>query len=276
MMGDLTLPSEDALYRFGLLALLVLAAPVSAHEYWLTTNTWRCAAGDSVVVRAMVGTGFRGELKPYTPKRVVRFTFEGTRALDLTSVGVNGEPVWARVTPSDALGGVVCYESNGTYIELPPADFDRYLKLEGLSGPLAARARPGASAPPGREVYRRSCKTWIRGTDAARITRAYGLPLELVPDADPAASASKVGFRVLYEGKPLADALVRAWLRPASAAESDSLGPSASARTDASGRVTLSLKGDGRWLVSTVHMVPSPDPKLADWQSTWASLTFRR
>jgi len=275
MMGDLTLPAEDALYRFCLLALLVLAEPASAHEYWLSTNTWRCAPGDSVVVRSLVGTGFRGELKPYTPKRVVRFTFEGTRALDLTPVGVNGESVWARVTPTDALGAVVCYESNGTYIELPAAEFDRYLKLEGLTAPLAARARLGDSAPPGREVYRRSCKTWIRGTDAARITRTYGLPLELVPDADPA-SASRVGFRVLYEGKPLADALVRAWRRPASVAESDSLGPAASARTDASGRVTLSLAGEGRWLVSTVHMVPSPDPKLADWQSTWASLTFRR
>ena len=277
MMGDLTLPSEDALYRFCLLALLAVAAPASAHEYWLSTNTWRCAPGESVVVRAMVGTGFRGELKPYTPKRVVRFTFEGTRALDLLPVGVNGESVWARVTPSDALGAVVCYESNGTYIELPSAEFDRYLKLEGLAAPLAARARLGAAAPPGRELYRRSCKAWVRGSDAARITRAYGLPLELVPDADPAAaSARQVGIRVLYEGKPLAGALVRAWRRPSSAAESDSIGPSASARTDASGHVSLALAGEGRWLVSTVHMVPSPDPKLADWQSTWASLTFRR
>src|SRR6185436_20210579 len=117
-------------------------------------NTWRCTPGDSVVVRAMVGTGFRGELKPYTPKRVVRFTFEGTRALDLLPVGVNGESVWARVTPADALGAVVCYESNGTYIELPPSEFDRYLKLEGLDAPLAARSRLPAR-PPGRELYRR-------------------------------------------------------------------------------------------------------------------------
>jgi uncharacterized GH25 family protein len=275
MMGELTLPSEDSLFRFLVLALLALAVPASAHEYWLSTNTWRCAPGESVVVRSFVGTGFRGELKPYTPKRVVRFTFEGTHALDLTQVGINGESVWARVTPSDALGAVVCFESNGTYIELPAADFDRYLKLEGLSAPLAARARLGAAAPPGREVYRRSCKAWIRGSDASRITRAYGLPLELVPSSDPVTS-TRVAFQVLYEGRPLADALVRAWRRPASAADSDSLGPSASARTDASGRVTLSLAGEGRWLVATVHMVPSPDPKLADWQSTWASLTFRR
>ena len=258
--------------RCCLFFLLALATPAFGHEYWLSTNTWRCAPGDTVAVRAMVGTGFRGELKPYTAKRTVRFTFEGTRALDLVPLGANGETEWAHIAPSDGLGAVVCYESNSTFIELPAAEFDGYLALEGLDAPLAARGR---TASPGRELYRRACKAWIRGTDVGRITRAYGLPLELVPDADPCVD-SRVGLRVLYEGKPLAGALVRAWRRPASAATGDSIPASFSGRTDASGRVTLAPAGEGRWLVSTVHMVPSPDAKLADWQSTWASLTFCR
>jgi uncharacterized GH25 family protein len=262
------------LLRFAALALL-LAAPVSAHEYWIATNASRCVPGDTLVVRSFVGTGFRGELKPYAPKRVVRFTFEGTRALDLSPVGVNGETVWARVTPTDALGAMICYESNGTFIELPTAEFDRYLALEGLSGPLAARGRLGGAAPAGRELYRRACKTWIPGTDAARATKAYGLPLELVPDVDPQ-RAQRVTFRVLYLGKPLSGALVRAWRRPAQSAATDSIPPTASARSDVHGNVPLDLRGDGQWLVSTVHMVQSPDPALADWQSTWASFTFRR
>src|SRR5690348_15161086 len=97
-----------------LLALLLLAvacATADAHEYWLSTNTWRCAPGDSVVVRSMVGTGFRGEMKPFTPKRTVRFTFEGARSIDLSAAAVNGETVWARITPVDAAGAVVCFES---------------------------------------------------------------------------------------------------------------------------------------------------------------------
>jgi hypothetical protein len=32
----------------------------------------------------------------------------------------------------------------------------------------------------------------------------------------------------------------------------------------------------GEWLLGTVHMVPSRDPSAADWESTWASLTFGR
>jgi hypothetical protein len=177
----------------------------------------------------------------------------------LLPVGVNGESVWARVTPSDALGAVVCYESNGTYIELPAAEFDRYLKLEGLAEPLAARARLSSRRRPGAKLYRRSCKRGCAGPMPARITRAYGLPLELVPDADPA-STSRVGFRVLYEGRPLAGRARARVRRPASAAETDSIGPSATGRTDASGRVELVMTGEGRWLVSTVHMVPRPIP----------------
>jgi len=206
---------------------------------------------------------------------VVRFTFEDARPVDLAPVGVNGETVWARITPVDTLGAVVCYESNGTYIELPAADFDRYLALEGLTGPLSFRGKL-ATHPPGRELYRRSCKTWIAGGDPRRVTRSYGLPLDLVPDVDPVAAKARVGFHVLYEGKPLAGALVRAWRRPWNAADSDSLGPVAAARTDARGQATLDLRGDGRWLIACVHMVPSPDPAIADWQSTWGSLTFTR
>ena len=258
-----------------LLFLAVAAATADCHEYWLSTQTWRCAPGDSVVVRSMAGTGFRGEMKPFTPKRAVRFTFEGSRSIDLTAAAVNGENVWARITPVDGSGAVVCYESNGTYIELPAPEFDKYLVLEGLTGPLEARKKLGPAIPAGRELYRRSCKMWIAGADSRRITRAYGLPLELVPAVDPA-KASRVAFQVLYEGKPLAGALVRAWRRAPGIAESDSLGPVRAGKTDPIGHVALDLKGDGRWLVSTVHMVPSPDPTLADWQSTWASLTFSR
>ncbi|MEP7028398.1 MAG: DUF4198 domain-containing protein [Candidatus Eisenbacteria bacterium] len=263
-------------------ALAAPAMPASAHEYWLSPSTYRCAPGDTAAIRVLVGTGFRGEPKPYTPRRAVRFTFEAARSIDLLPVGVNGEMVWARIRSIDALGAVVAYESNDTYIELPAADFDRYLALEGLTGPQAVRAARSAAAGPGRELYRRSCKTWLAGSDAARVTRASGLPLEILPDADPT-TAARVSFRVFYEGKPLPNALVRAWrgplgsgLSPVAAAERDSVGPAAQTRTDAAGHAALDLPGAGEFLLSTVQMVPASDPAEADWRSTWGSFTFAR
>jgi uncharacterized GH25 family protein len=268
-----------AVFAFATLARI---GPVAAHEYWLAPSNYRPGPGDTVAVRVFVGTGFRGESKPYTPRRTVRFTYEAGRAVDLTAVGVNGETVWARIVPTDRGGALLAYESNSTYIELPAAEFDRYLALEGLAGPLAARAKKGAQAGAGRELYRRSCKAWLAGTDPARATRVVRLPLEIVPLADPSRGPA-LEVRVLYEGKPLASALLRAWRQPlgpgnapVSAAARDSVGPAAEARTDAQGVARLALEGAGEWILSTVHMVPATNPADADWQSTWASLTFAR
>jgi len=252
-----------------------------AHEYWLAPSRAATQAGDTVVVRAVAGTGFRGEFKPFNRQRTLRLTYEAQRAVPLTPLGVNGETQWARVVPTDGQGAMLTYVSDATGIALPAADFDRYLALEGLDEPLAARTKLGASRGPGREIYRRSCKAWLAGTDAARATRVYGLPLEIVPAADPARTTA-LAFQVLYEGKPLARALVRAWRQPlagsalASAAMRDSVGPVAGTRTDAQGRGKLTLEGAGEWIVSTVHMVPNDDATVADWESTWSSLWFVR
>ena len=74
-------------------------------------------------------------------------------------------------------------------------------------------------------------------------------------------------FRLLYEGKPLANALVTATL----------LGTAASdlhARTDQHGRATFSLQSAGPWRIDAVHMIKAADAVPADWESLWASLAF--
>src|SRR5262249_60470884 len=87
---------------------------------------------------------------------------------------------------------------------------------------------------------------------------------------------------VCKRGPPSAAPLVRGW-RPAlapegaprPAAERDSVAAVWQGRSDANGTVTVPTRAPGEWLVSTVHMEPSRDPS-ADWESTWASLTFVR
>ena len=74
-------------------------------------------------------------------------------------------------------------------------------------------------------------------------------------------------FRVLYEGKPLASALVKAIALD----EPDS---TLALRSGADGRVSFRLPRKGIWLVKVVHMVPAPKETGADWESLWASLTF--
>jgi uncharacterized GH25 family protein len=73
--------------------------------------------------------------------------------------------------------------------------------------------------------------------------------------------------QLLYQGKPLPGALVKALPHAGGAA--------VTARTDTRGIVALRLPAGGVWMLNAVHMVRA-DPRLdADWESTWSSLTLR-
>ncbi len=258
-------------------AFLTSGGKVQAHEFWLAARPPRAAAGDTVEVRAFVGTGFRGELKPYATARTIHLQLRTGRTIDLAPGARNGDLAFAHFITPDTGGALVAYESNFAFIELAAPSFDRYLKTEGLDAAAAARTTAGA-ANPGRERYARCAKVWIAGTDAKRVIEPMGQTIEIVPLADPA-TTTPFRCRVLYEGKPLAGALVRAWRNPQperGGAERDSVPPGAETRSAADGSATLALEAAGEWLVNAVHMIPSTDPAQADWQSYWGSLAFVR
>ena len=266
-------------------AALLLAcawAPLtSAHQYWLAPARYDAPPGEPVTVRAFAGTGFRGEWKPWAPDRCVRFVARAARAVDLGRGAPVGEEAWARFAASDGGGAMLAYESNFVPIALTSDAFDEYLHEEGLTGPAEAR-RKSASRDTVRERYRRCAKTWLAGSIAARATAPVGLPLEIVPLSAPG-NAATLPVRVLAEGHPLAGALVRAWRSPLTgdgtpldAAKRDSVGMTWEARTGRRGEVTVPCSAAGEWLLSVVDMRPSRDPGAAEWESTWASLTFVR
>jgi uncharacterized GH25 family protein len=279
--------SVAVLRRLALAVVLGLAASAAqAHEYWLQPDRYQAAAGDTIEVGAFAGTGFRGERKPYPAPRALRLSLTAAHTMDMRPIAVNGDLSFAHFVLPDNRGALVAFHSDYSEIELPAAEFDRYLKDQGLDGPLAARARLGATEGPGRERYGRCAKTWISppagDAEATRATTPVGMPLEVVPLTDPV-RPGPLRVRVLYGGRPLAGALVRAWRQPLApgahaveAAHRDSTGFVAEVRTDAGGTARLALSGAGEWLVSCVHMVPSENRAEADWQSLWASLTFAR
>ena len=262
------------------LLLVMLAMPARAHEYWLTLTDLTPKLGQTVEIGAASGVGFRGEAKLWDPQRAVEFAWHSQRRFSLAPMAPEGEARWGWFTFPDTTGVWVQYQSNFVGITLAPQAFDAYLQEEGLDGPLAARRKAGSTSE-GRERYRRCAKAWVDGTSALRARTPLGQPLELVPLARPGAEPS-LHVRLLWQGKPLAGALVHTYRQPLGddgrvrpLAERDSVGVTEAKRTDARGEVVLSVADAGEWLVSVVHMVASADP-AADWESTWASLTFVR
>jgi len=271
----------DRAFHFICIALALASGPADAHQFWLAPSQYVALPGRAVEVRALAGTGFRGERKPWSPSHCVRFVARTARVLDLTRAASPGDFVWSRFAASDAGGAMLAFESGFTPIELPGPQFHAYLEEEGLDGPLAERRRDGAEKP-GRERYRRCAKSWLAGQDGGRAIGAIGLPFEIVPLAIPGAEAI-LPTRVLWNGRPLPGALVKAWRAPlgpggalTDGATRDSLGVAWQGRTDTRGEVSVPVAVDGEWLLSVVQMVPSATPAEADWESTWASLTFER
>jgi uncharacterized GH25 family protein len=163
---------------------------------------------------------------------------------------------------------VIAYSSLATFVELPAARFEEYLRQEGLERIIDIRAERGDRAKPGREHFYRYAKALLSGErTSVAATQPMGLPYEIVPDEDPTVGSAAFRGRVLHRGEPLAAALVVAMSR------SD---PSVrlAARSDGHGAFSFVLPRAGVWLIKSVHLVKASMFSRADWDSLWASLTF--
>ena len=263
------------------LALCLPAGTTLAHEYWLSPSRYDAAPRQVIAIGALAGEEFRGEWKPWSPAHAVRLVARTDRTVDLARGARPGGSPWVSFAPADTGGAMLAFESGWTPIELPAERFDAYLAEEGFAEPLATRRAAGTRTP-GRERYRRCAKSWLAGSDPTRATTPIGMPLEIVPLATPGSGAS-LRVRVLQDGRPLAGAGVRAW-RSALGADGMPRDPATREMspvptlvpTDDRGEALVPCAEPGEWLLNVVTMQPCPERDIADWQSTWSSLTFKR
>jgi uncharacterized GH25 family protein len=259
------------LQRFLLPFVLVVAlngAALHAHDFWIEPSAYRVEVGTLLGVGLRVGEGHRGDAVARNAARIRRFVLAGP-AGEQTIAGADGaEPAGsARVTTAGLL--VIGYHSRPSRITLEAEKFEAYLAEEGLERIAALRAERRESAQPGRELYSRCAKALVVSGRLATggHDRRLGLPLELVPEANPYVSGRRLPIRILFQGRPLEGALVVALPR-------EEPGSRLAARSDRDGRAVFALEAGRTWLVKAVHMVPAPAGTGADWESLWASLTF--
>jgi uncharacterized GH25 family protein len=250
--------------------VLLTAAPALSHDFWIEPSSFHPAVGSPLTVSLRVGEHFRGEPVPRMDPLIARFIL----------VSQSGETPIGGFPGTDPAGFVriaspgfllIGYRSNRSPITLEAEKFEKYLADEGLDGALKARAGRGERGKPGVEVYSRCAKSLIaaNGAGESDFDRILGLTLEVVAEDSPLKlrSGGTMRFRVLYEGKPLAAALVKAIAL-------DDPDSTLALRSGPDGRVSFRLPRKGIWLVKVVHMVPAPKETGADWESLWASLTF--
>ncbi len=259
--------------RFGLLlsALLGLAAPAAAHEFWIEPSNFRPPIGKPLDVRLLVGQEFRGDTMIYLPESFERFVTVTARGTQNVS-GLPGDDPAARLTPVDPGLLLIAYQSTRYSLDIDAATFKTYLEKEGLDSVRALRAQRGEQDKPVREVYTRCAKSLLAvdGRDTGLdVKRPVGLHLEIVPLSDiyRLKRGQALEVQVLYENRPLAGAQLMAFSKKK---PKDRL----LQRTDAQGRARFVLPHADIWMLSAVHMIPAPADAKADWESFWASLSF--
>jgi uncharacterized protein DUF4198 len=158
-------------------------------------------------------------------------------------------------------------------IDLKAAEFNDYLKHDGIPDILAKRTKDGELGKDIRERYSKHVRAIFQvgsaRTEEYRTSLHY--PVEIIPQSNP--YSLKVGQTLsvicTLDGKPLVHQFVIAGWESANGKLH-----SLDARTDAKGIAGFKLIAAGKWYVKMIHMAPSNEPGI-NYESKWATLTFQ-
>jgi len=255
--------------RLLIAALLVIAWPAAAHDFWIEPQAFRPKPGTAVPLRLFVGQDFKGDSVPYFPQKFERYIVAGPAGTQPIPGVLGDEPAGA-VTPAAPGLYVIGLHTKPDSVSFDtPGEFEQYLLKEGLERNMALHQRRHKAGTKIGESYFRCAKSLIAaGAPGDEVDRILGFPLELVAETSPYRTRT-LRLRLLYEGKPLAGALVVAFNKAEPLAK-------LKARTGDNGHVEFILPRSGVWLVTSVHMIPASFFSGYDWESLWASLTFER
>ena len=270
----------------GVCAALLVAPFAMAHEFWFEPVTAPLAAGDTARLDLRVGEFFEGEQMGFSAPQTAglrQYSASGSKDLRALLPPPSRSAIATLNLPLPAPGSYLfAFDSQPSQISLPAGTFHAYLHDEGLDFIKTQREAAGTAETPGRERYRRHVKTLLRVSDAtgagattaAAADKTYatrtGQRLEIVPSNDPLLMkpGDALGLQVLFDDKPLAGALLKAWNRQGDQTLI------IRAKTSVDGKATFNLPYAGGWMVSVVHMVPVKGAQDIDWDSLWGNLSF--
>ena len=255
---------KDVRRRLCAMAMLMVAPAALAHDFWIEPSTFRPAIGAMISASLRVGQEWIGDPVARDTSIIEKFIVRdngGERAI----AGFEGHDPAGLLRVEKAGGAIVGYRSRPQHLELPAEKFEKYLRDEGLDRIIAIRAQRAESKKRSREIYSRCAKSLLVAGDGKTVfDKPLGFRYEIVPLK---VSGDAIDVRVLYESKPLRDAMVVAMHR-------DDPSLRIHVRSDASGRASFKLPKRGVWMIKSVQMIPAPATSNADWESLWASLTF--
>jgi hypothetical protein len=257
-----------------LLLTALCALPASAHEFWMQARPANPPAKSATELSLHVGEYFEGEQLPFTTAYIAALRqYACGEQQDLMRQVPSGVSVGQFKLQLGCAGThLIAMDSHPSLITLPADKFSAYLHDEGLDDIIKRREAMGDAAKPGRERFRRNVKALmaINAKDKASMKTQTAQRLQIVPapDALTQTPGTAMRFQVLFEGKPLANRLVKAWYKR------DGQTLLIRTRSDSGGNLVFNFPYAGPWMLSVVHMLAATETAEADWDSYWGNLTF--
>ncbi len=252
--------------------LALLGSIAFGHEFWLQPSKFFVGIGDKISVQVLVGEGFAGERSEGKKNRLIQYkhhTASTTTDLAPALTGdTYGDVSITLTTPGTHL---FSFANTPKFLTMKADSFLLYLEEDGLDNAIATRKQRGETNKPSRELYQRCVKTLVQvgSQPDDTFSKNTGMVLEILPTKNPydQRPGQLAEFKLFFDNKPLAGALVRYWNRDGANQLTEE-----KQRSDARGYARFRLRA-GANMISLVRMVPGKDT-TADWHSYWGSLTF--
>ncbi len=256
-----------------LIALFLAAMPALAHDLYLMPETFLARAGSLLRFAFENGDEFPQGGSAVKPERLRNTRLQSKAgSADFEKITQEAKRTVAAVRVPGEGFAILTTNTIPNFIELDPAKFKSYLEHENLNEAVAWREAHGESTKPGRERYSKYVKSLVlSGKPDAFYKEQTGLTIEIVLEADPysLSPGKTLPALVLFRGKPAANIAVEsAWLEGGKA-KMQVIG-----RTDKDGRIRIPVVAVGPHRLHAIVMERCAEPKVADWESFWASFTF--
>lgn len=251
-------------------AIATLTSTAAAHDTWLIPAQFRVAPKSTVTLDMTSGMEFPKLDASLKPERVAdaKCRLAG-QTLDLAEKAPAPQSLQLKAELPEVGVATIWVSLAPRSLELKADEVKHY--LEEVDAPAALRKQwMEMKEQRWRESYTKHTKTFVRVGDP-QGDRSWALPtgaaLEIVPEKDPTTlkAGDEIPVRVLKNGAPFADFSLNAVAADEVKGETR--------KTDSDGRVVLSLRKGGRWMVRGTDIRKSNTADV-DWESDFVTMTM--
>jgi uncharacterized GH25 family protein len=269
------------MHTFGAVLLFGLSAGTATvalgHDLYLLPDRFRVSPGETLGIALHNGDAFPESEASVKIARIRDAALRsGTSVSKVSALAVQEKRKVGTATVPGSGTLLLTVRTVPNFIEMTPDKFVSYLEEEGLTEIVKWRKEHGETARPGRERYSKYAKALlVAGQADEGYRRAAGFVIEIIPEKDPyqLKPGDALPVQVLFRNEPAADlALEAAWVGAGGEKKIQKI--QVIGRTDSNGRISVPLTAAGRWRLHSIKMERCAEPKVADWESSWASLTF--